>query len=242
MDPTGCAPFGSAAAARDPGQKSRLPTNSPEDNFCVRNYYEVSEMRNRLPAITAVVSLAGILAACGDDGPGSGASVGSPGTPESPRTIEVAMVDVAFEPSAVTVQAGETVRFVFVNDGVVEHEATFGDEDEQLEHAAAMRKAEGMDMDSMGDADHPDETGHADDADHADEADHADDTDHADETGHDGGDGHAGVAAPLVLEPGESGEVTMSFDDPGITSTIIGCHVPGHWEAGMRLDVNVLSA
>jgi len=128
------------------------------------------------------------------------------------------MVDVAFEPSALTVQAGETVRFVFVNDGVVAHEATFGDEDEQQEHAAAMRESEGMDMDGMGDADH------------------------ADETGHDGDAGHAGEAAPLVLEPGDSGEVTMSFDDPGMTSTIIGCHVPGHWEAGMRLDVNVVSA
>lgn len=154
----------------------------------------------------------------------------SPGTPESPRTIEVAMVDVAFEPSALTVQAGETVRFVFVNDGVVEHEATFGDEDEQQEHAAAMRESEGMDMDSMGDADHADEAGRDGEA------------DHADETGHDGDAGHAGEAAPLVLEPGDSGEVTMSFDDPGMTSTIIGCHVPGHWEAGMRLDVNVVSA
>lgn len=182
-------------------------------------------MRSRIPTTIAVLSLPGLLAACGDDGPGNPASVQSPGTLESPRTIEIAMVDIGFEPSTLTVQDGETVRFVFVNDGVVEHEATFGDEGEQEEHAAAMREAEGMGMESMGDGG----------------ADHADDDGHADEAGHGGGDGHAGEAAPLVLAPGESGEVTMSFE-PGMASTIIGCHVPGHWEAGMRLDVNVVSA
>ena len=63
--------------------------------------------------------------------------------------------------------------------------------------------------------------------------------DHADG---DGDDGHGDAAAPLVLEPGETGEVTMTFDDPDMSSTIIGCHVPGHWEAGMRVDVAVATA
>lgn len=89
--------------------------------------------------------------------------------------------------------------------------------DEQDEHAAEMREAEGMDMHGM------DESG----------------TDHADEAGD---TGHGEETPPLVLEPGASGDVTMTFDDPGMSSTIIGCHVPGHCEAGMRVDVTVAPA
>ena len=39
----------------------------------------------------------------------------------------------------------------------------------------------------------------------------------------------------IVLEPGETAEITHTFDG----ATIIGCHEPGHWEAGMRLDIDV---
>ena len=127
------------------------------------------------------------------------------------------MVDIAFEPTALSIRAGETVKFVFTNEGAAEHEATFGDEAEQEEHATAMREAEGMDMDEA-------EEGHGDDE--------------ATDDGHDEQD----EIAPLVLEPGASGEVVVTFDDPEVMSTIIGCHIPGHWEAGMRMDVSVDTA
>ncbi len=166
--------------------------------------------------IGLVAALAVLVAGCGDDGPVSNgiAIATNEGTPDSPRTIEIAMVDIAFQPTAVTVQAGETVRFVFTNDGTLEHEATFGDETEQEEHAAEMREAEGMDMDGM------DMHG----------------------TNEPGDDGHGDEVSPLVLEPGASGDVIMTFDDPDVPSTIIGCHVPGHWEAGMRVDVTIATA
>lgn len=38
--------------------------------------------------------------------------------------------------------------------------------------------------------------------------------------------------APVVLEPGETAEVLATFGEPG--ELLVGCHVPGHWEAGMR--------
>jgi uncharacterized cupredoxin-like copper-binding protein len=176
-----------------------------------------------------------VASACAPDGPdGSGAIAAPAGTPESPRTIEVAMVDIAFEPTALSVQAGETVKFVFTNEGAAEHEATFGDEAEQDEHATAMRDAEGMEGMDMGEAD----AGHDEaEADHDEaEADH--DEAGATPDGHD----EEGAIAPVVLKAGESGEMIVTFDDPDATSTIIGCHIPGHWEAGMRLDVTVDSA
>ena len=169
-----------------------------------------------------VAALAVGVSACGDDGPAAG-GVGAAtpaGTPDNPRTIEIAMVDIAFEPAAIEVRSGETVRFHFTNEGAVEHEATFGDETEQEEHAAEMREAEDMDGSHGDEAGHDDETG---------------DEDHGD-------DDHGDGVAPLVLEPGASGEVLVTFDDPDVSSTIIGCHVPGHWEAGMRLDVSIASA
>jgi uncharacterized cupredoxin-like copper-binding protein len=166
-----------------------------------------------------VVALLVLATACGADGPDAGGDgTGAPvGTLESPRTIDVAMVDIAFEPTALSIRAGETVKFVFTNEGAAEHEATFGDEAEQEEHATAMREAEGMDMDEA-------EAGHGDDE--------------ATDDGHDEQD----EIAPLVLEPGASGEVVVTFDDPEVMSTIIGCHIPGHWEAGMRMDVSVDTA
>ncbi|MEA2026476.1 MAG: plastocyanin/azurin family copper-binding protein [Chloroflexota bacterium] len=44
----------------------------------------------------------------------------------------------------------------------------------------------------------------------------------------------------MSLEPGVSVEVVATFDEAG--EMLIGCHVPGHWEAGMRGTITVLPA
>ncbi len=103
------------------------------------------------------------------------------------------MRDIAFSPTAVDVEVGETVRFVFTNAGEVEHEAYVGDAEAQADHASEMA--------SMGDMDHGDDE------------------------------------AVLVVEPGESGELTRTFERTGPVQ--IGCHEPGHFEAGMVLDIEV---
>ena len=41
----------------------------------------------------------------------------------------------------------------------------------------------------------------------------------------------------ITLEPGESGELTYTFDQAGAIE--IGCHQPGHYDAGMKVDVTV---
>jgi uncharacterized cupredoxin-like copper-binding protein len=58
------------------------------------------------------------------------------------RVVNVAMRDIAYDPAAVTVKAGETVRFVFNNEGKLPHDAFIGDEAAQVEHEKEMREAD----------------------------------------------------------------------------------------------------
>lgn len=98
--------------------------------------------------------LAGLLVtatACGSDEPDAGAQGGSE------RTVEVRMVDIAFEPTSVEAKAGETVRFVFTNEGKVVHDAFIGDEAAQDDHESEMRSMDGMDPGEMGHSDDDDD-------------------------------------------------------------------------------------
>jgi uncharacterized cupredoxin-like copper-binding protein len=61
-------------------------------------------------------------------------------------TIEIKMVDVAFEPDVISVRAGTTVRFVFPNDGRAVHDATFGDEATQEAVADGKEKRQGVEV------------------------------------------------------------------------------------------------
>ena len=57
------------------------------------------------------------------------------------RTVDIEMRDVADSLPSVTVQAGETVKFVFHNAGQALHDAFLGDEAAQAEHEKEMRSA-----------------------------------------------------------------------------------------------------
>lgn len=39
----------------------------------------------------------------------------------------------------------------------------------------------------------------------------------------------------ISVKPGETGELTMTFDAPG--TSIAGCHVPGHYGGGMKATI-----
>ena len=72
------------------------------------------------------------LAACAP--PSDGASADG-----DVRTIEVGTTDeLRFEPTKISVSAGETVRFEVTNDGQTVHEFLIGDEAAQVEFAAEM--------------------------------------------------------------------------------------------------------
>jgi uncharacterized cupredoxin-like copper-binding protein len=151
-------------------------------------------------AFALVAASAAILTACGTDGD---EAAGAPG--DEQRTIEVAMTDMAFTPNEIDVAPGETVTFVFRNDGTVRHEAVFGNLVEQEAHHAEMAE-----MGEMGES-------------------------------HDGIDMGSGSDEmtelhSVIVEPGDTLELVHTFE---AASTMIGCHEPGHWEAGMKLDFDV---
>lgn len=51
---------------------------------------------------------------------------------------------------------------------------------------------------------------------------------------------HQGAASgTLTVPPGETRHLTWTFDEPGLV--LYGCHVLGHWAAGMRGAIVVLA-
>ena len=62
-------------------------------------------------------------------------------------------------------------------------------------------------------------------------------SDHADEMNDGGGHHGQGDDDAVTVEPGESERLTYTFEEAG--SIEIGCHQPGHYEAGMKVDITV---
>lgn len=100
----------------------------------------MGQQRRVLALVTAVVFLGG----CGGGG-------GHGSHSSADRVVNVTMRDIAFDPSAVEVKAGETVRFVFHNEGQIRHDAFIGDEAAQAEHEKEMKEAGSDGKDGHGD-------------------------------------------------------------------------------------------
>lgn len=82
----------------------------------------------------------------GDTHDGHTSSIGQPGDPAKvSRTIEIVLDDsMRYNPSEITVKAGETVRLFIKNAGKMKHETVLGSMDELKAHAELMRKMPGM--------------------------------------------------------------------------------------------------
>jgi uncharacterized cupredoxin-like copper-binding protein len=75
-------------------------------------------------------------------------SAGEPGDPRKPaRTIEIAMSEMAYEPSSIAVKRGEQIRFVLRNVGSEDHEFLLATTKENLAHAEVMKKHPHMEHD-----------------------------------------------------------------------------------------------
>ena len=76
----------------------------------------------------------------------AGVDFGAPGTAAAvDRTIRIKARDLSFDVPLLSVNAGETVRFVVTNDGVADHEFTLGDAATQRAHRQEMATMTGMD-------------------------------------------------------------------------------------------------
>jgi len=101
--------------------------------------------KRSLPAVVAGLSV--ILAACSNSS--SGGPSGSAG--QAARTIRVRVMDsLRFDPTTVTVKAGESVRFVVTNVGSTKHEFIVGDDQAQMEHEGQIGMGSSMPMEGMG--------------------------------------------------------------------------------------------
>jgi plastocyanin len=80
-------------------------------------------------------------------GPQRSGAVGGPAdADQAARTVKVTTLDtMTFQPSRITVSAGETVTFVVTNTGQADHDFTLGDAAMQQQHAEAMAHMPGRD-------------------------------------------------------------------------------------------------
>jgi len=160
--------------------------------------YRCCMTRHRLMTTALAVAAALAAAACG--GSNSTDERTSTEDPQADATdVHLSMVDNSYSPATLDVAAGETVRFIFHNDGSVRHDAVIGDAEVQAKHETEVRAA-------------------------GDGAEAMDATEHGD-------------VPALTLEPGQTGELVHTFDAGG--QVIVGCHEPGHYDAGMQIAVNV---
>lgn len=80
-------------------------------------------------------AMVGLASSVYADGAGTG-HVGD--AAKADRSVEVTMGDMYYEPKSIAIKAGETIRFVLVNKGQLEHEFTLGDEASQAAHRKEM--------------------------------------------------------------------------------------------------------
>lgn len=123
------------------------------------------------------------------------------------RTVEVLLKDIAFEPQSLQVKAGETVRFVLINEGQLPHEFNLGSKAMHVEHQkqmvamqgkifSATSAHEGMDHSQMSHGEHGHDTGNT-----------------------------------VLVRPGQKAELTWTFRKSAPIE--FACNVPGHYQAGM---------
>ena len=129
------------------------------------------------------------------------------------RSIEVVLNDMSFDPKAIQVKAGETVRFVLVNKGQLLHEFNLGDAAMHAQHQQEMLQ---MQQSGMLTPTGMKEMSH-------------------DMAGMDRGSMGHGMQHDdpnsVLVEPGKSAELTWTFSKA--TSLEFACNIPGHYQAGM---------
>lgn len=166
-------------------------------------------------AITMSISATAFAAGAHVGGHGQGATSGEPGkASDAERSITVQMYDNYYEPEAIAVKPGETVRFVVENKGTLVHEFNIGTPAMHESHQQEMAMMVEHGVIQGGKLNH-------------------------DMMKMDMGNGHSmkhDDPNSVLLEPGESRELVWKFTAKG--NIEFACNIPGHYQAGMYGDVN----
>lgn len=177
-------------------------------------------MTERLPTAFAAAALVAMTLSStsafagaghsGGHGNDTAALYGEPGdAAAASRTVRVEMRDNYYEPESISVEAGETVRFVVHNEGAFVHEFNIGTPEMHAAHQdeMVMMVQHGVLL--------PDRIDHA-----AAEAMEA-------SMGH----GKHDDPNSALVEPGATAEIVWRFPRGGVIE--FACNVPGHYDAGM---------
>lgn len=161
-------------------------------------------------AIAAALCTPTVWAAGGHEGGHGSTDIGKPGEASAAsRTVEVAMYDNYYEPEEISVQEGETVRFVVRNEGVLVHEFNIGTADTHAAHQEEMQMMVEhgvLEPDNIREAKMDMDMGNGQTMEHDD-------------------------PNSVLLEPGDSAEVVWTFTQA--SDLEFACNVPGHYASGM---------
>lgn len=167
------------------------------------------------------------------------------GSADVDRVVEVELNEFSIETANLDFEPGETVEFVVTNTGFVEHELRLSNQERVEEHldgghADHDETMTDEEMAAMEDPVHEHEEG---EADHEDEeaAHDENEADHEDEeAAYDEGEaGHEVDDVVLIVAAGETGTLVFTFPHNASDYTAAVCLIPGHYEAGMFIDLNV---
>lgn len=131
---------------------------------------------------------------------------------QATRTVELTLGDMFFEPKAVQVKAGETVRFVLVNKGKLLHEFNLGDAAMHASHQKEMLAMQQHGMLMPTGMDHGAMSG-------------------SKAMKHDDPNS-------VMVDPGKTAELTWTFSKA--SNLEFACNIPGHYQAGMVGKINIV--
>ena len=147
-------------------------------------------------------------------GHGTKMAIGEPGKfSDATRTIEIKMFDNYYEPKEISVNSGETVRFVVINVGEFVHEFNIATTEMHAAHQIEMImmvESGALEIDKINYAMMKMDMGGGKTMEHND-------------------------PNSILLEPGKSGEVIWKFTKASALE--FACNVPGHYDSGMMGQV-----
>lgn len=176
-----------------------------------------------IPAIT-MLTTAMTMPVMAAGGSASSFPFGHPGEAKNvTQIVAVKAGEMFFDPKAITVRVGDTVKFVVTNVGKVAHEFVLGDQAEQEEHEKEMQAMQSMSMKNM-------------------KMNDMQGMEMKDMSGMSTKGMHMMDNDPngMSLEPGQTRSLIWTFTKEG--SVEYGCHVHGHFAAGMVGTITIKPA